>query len=158
MLAKTLERYPGTKIIREKILKTYIRRLVVKYRNLCNLQDSLTDLENSRLSRKTGKYLCQSSGTSKNEGRLKRGKMVETGENNKGKMKEQGKKERGEDAMWEMEGTGENTRKMKEQGKKERCYVGKGRDSGELKENERTGEKRKMLCGKGEGQWRTKGK
>ncbi len=45
--------------------------------------------------------------------------------------------------MWEMEGTGENTRKMKEQGKKERCYVGKGRNSGELKENERTGEKKK---------------
>ncbi len=30
---------------------------------------------------------------------------------------------------------------MKEQGKKERCYVGKGRNRGELRENERTGDK-----------------
>ncbi len=47
---------------------------------------------------------------------------------------------------------------MKEQGKKEGCYVGKGRDRGELRENERTGEKRMMLCGKGEEQGRTQGK
>ena len=73
-------------------------------------------------------------------------------------MKERGEKERGEDVMWEMEGTGENTRKRKEQGKKEGCCVGKGRDRGELRENERTGEKRMMLCGKGKGQGRTKGK
>ncbi len=32
---------------------------------------------------------------------------------------------------------------MKEQEKKERCYVGKGRDRGELRENERTGEKQR---------------
>ncbi len=83
---------------------------------------------------------------------------MEGTEENTRKMKEQGKKERtgekerGEDVMWEIEGTGENTRKMKEQGKKERCYVGKGRNRGELRENERTGEKRmRGRCDEGMG-------
>jgi hypothetical protein len=48
-----------------------------------------------------------------------------------------------------MEGTEENTRKMKEQGKKERCYVGKGRNRGEHKENERTGEKKDAMWERG---------
>ncbi len=32
---------------------------------------------------------------------------------------------------------------MKEQGRKERCSVGKGRNRGELRENERTGDKKR---------------
>ncbi len=100
---KTPEGFPRTTVMREKILKTYIWRFVVKYRNFSNLQDPLTELENSRLSRKTGKYLCQSSGT----GRLKRGEKGR----NRGELRENerigGKRKRGR-CDEGMEGTGEN--------------------------------------------------